>query len=414
MLRVKLISIGDEILIGQIVNTNASSICSKLFSIGILADKVITIADAEEPLLKELEDSVNNYDVTIITGGLGPTHDDLTKPVLTKYFNDELISDEKVLIHIKDFFAKRNVKMPDANFEQALVPRNSRIIWNANGTAPGIWIEKNDKVIIAMPGVPYEMNAMMDNDVLRLLSEKFSGKINNNLKSKTILTTGIGESVLAEMIGDVGSFIGDCKLAFLPSPYGVRLRIDSNGASEKESNDKLLTIETRLKNKIGKYIFGENSEILEKIVGDLLKKKNLSLSVAESCTGGLISSRLTDVSGSSEYFKGGICTYSNDSKVNLLSVNKSTIEKSGAVSEETAIEMALNVKTKFQSDIGISTTGIAGPTGGTPDKPVGLVWIGYSDIENTYAGKYLFGDNRNIVKIRASQMALEIIRQKLI
>jgi len=414
MLRVKLISIGDEILIGQIVNSNASVISSKLYSSGIPVEKVVTIGDAEEPLLKELVDSLNNFDITIITGGLGTTHDDLTKPVLVKFFNDELISDEKVLIHIKDFFAKRNVKMPDANFEQALVPRNSRIIWNANGTAPGIWIEKNDKVIIALPGVPHEMIVMMDNDVLKLLYDKFSGKINNNLKSKTILTTGIGESVLAEMIGDVGTFIGDCKLAFLPSPYGVRLRIDANGKSEKESYDKIYAIENKLKNKIGKYIYGENSDILEKIVGDLLKKKNLSLSVAESCTGGLISSRLTDKSGSSEYFKGGICTYSNYSKIYLLDVNILTIEKLGAVNEETAIEMALNVKAKFQSDIGISTTGIAGPTGGTPDKPVGLVWIGYSDNEKTFARKFLFGDNRNIVKIRASQMALEILRQKLI
>lgn len=413
MVNAKIISIGDEILIGQIVNTNASFIGSKLYSIGIRVEKVSTIGDTEEPLLNELEDSINNFDLTIITGGLGPTHDDRTKPVLIKYFNDELISDEKVLEHIKIFFEKRNVKMPETNYEQALVPKNSKIIWNANGTAPGIWIEKDSKVVIALPGVPHETIAMMDNQILELLREKFSGKLNYKLKSKTILTTGIGESVLSEMIGDVERIIGKNNLAFLPSPYGVRLRIDVEGKSEDECSEKIFIIERKLREKIGKYIYGENSDLMEKIIGELLIEKGLTLSIAESCTGGLISMRLTDISGSSNYFKGGICTYSNESKINMLNVNSGTISTYGSVSEETAKEMSENVRLKFKTDMGISTTGIAGPTGGTADKPVGLVWIGYSDSKQNFAKKYLFGDNRNIVRVRASQMALEILRQEL-
>jgi nicotinamide-nucleotide amidase len=414
MVNAKIISIGDEILIGQIINTNASFICNKLYSIGILAEKISTIGDSEEPLLAELDESVKNFDVTIITGGLGPTHDDLTKPVLIKFFKDVLITDEKVLEHIKLFFAKRNIKMPETNYEQALVPKNSRIIWNANGTAPGIWIEHNNKVFIALPGVPHETIAMVDNLVLDMLKEKFSVTMDYKLKSKTILTTGIGESVLAEIIGDVNLVIGDSKLAFLPSPYGVRLRIDVSGTDENECAQKILNIENKLKEKIGKYIYGENSDLLEKIVGEILLKKGFSVSTAESCTGGLISKRLTDISGSSNYFKGGVCTYSNESKLKLLGLNHELLIKFGAVSEDTAREMAVNVRLKFQTDIGISTTGIAGPSGGTIEKPVGLVWIGYSDKFKSFAKKFHFGDNRDIVRIRASQMSLEILRQELI
>ena len=234
------------------------------------------------------------------------------------------------------------------------------------------------------------------------------------LKSKTILTTGIGESVLAEIIGDVNLVIGDSKLAFLPSPYGVRLRIDVSGTDENECAQKILNIENKLKEKIGKYIYGENSDLLEKIVGEILLKKGFSVSTAESCTGGLISKRLTDISGSSNYFKGGVCTYSNESKLKLLGLNHELLIKFGAVSEDTAREMAVNVRLKFQTDIGISTTGIAGPSGGTIEKPVGLVWIGYSDKFKSFAKKFHFGDNRDIVRIRASQMSLEILRQELI
>lgn len=413
MLKSKIISIGDEILIGQITNTNATFIGEKLYSVGLPVKKIITIADEEKALLTELKDSNKNFDVTIITGGLGPTHDDLTKPVLVKYFKDKLISNKKVLRHVKNIFKIRNVEMPDVNLGQAMVPENSKVIWNAKGTAPGIWIESKGKVFIALPGVPFEMKAMMEESVIPMLVKKFKKKINYVLKSKTLLTTGIGESNLSELIGDVKSIIGKNKLAFLPSLFGVRLRIDVKGKNIRDADKILYYIESTLQKKIGNYIFGVNNDLLESKVGEALLENKLTLSVAESCTGGLLASKITDISGSSKYFLGGVCTYSNESKINILKVKKQTILKYGAVSEETALEMAKNVRQKFGSDIGISITGIAGPTGGTKTKPVGLVWIGYSDCKRTFANRYLFGNNRERTKIRSVYMALDLTKKEI-
>ncbi len=413
MLNSKIISIGDEILIGQIINSNAAYISEKLYSIGIPVEKIISIGDNEESLINELEDSQRNFDLTVITGGLGPTHDDITKPILVKYFKDELIRDEKVLNHVRDIFKNRGIEMPEVNYEQALIPKRSRIIWNEFGTAPGIWIEENGKIYVALPGVPYEMKAMIMNYVIPMLKERFENKIDYVFKSRTILTTGISESSLSEMIGDVKKIIGNDKIAFLPSIFGVRLRIDIKGKSIEEVEKKIKNVENSLQNKIGKYIFGIDDDLLEKKVGELLLKNKLTLSVAESCTGGLLSSKITDISGSSGYYLGGVCTYSNESKIKILKVNKETIEKYGAVSEETALEMARKVSQKFGSDIGISITGIAGPTGGTETKPVGLVWIGYSDVKRTFAKKYLFGNQRDRNKVRSAYMALVILKEEI-
>ncbi len=414
MLISKVISIGDEILIGQITNSNAAFISSRLYSIGLPVKRIVTIPDSEKELIAELVDSVENFDVTIITGGLGPTHDDITKPVLINFFKDELIIDEKVLEHINDLFKIRNIKIPESNVEQATVPKNSKIIWNDIGTAPGLWFERNDRVIIALPGVPFEMKAMIDKSVLSLLRKKFASKINYVLKSKSLLTTGISESGLQELIGDVKGFIGDSNLAFLPSPKGVRLRIDVKANDENTTDKKIKEIEEVLNKKADKYIYGTDDSLLEKIVGDLLLKKGITLAVAESCTGGLLSSRITDVSGSSQYYAGGVCSYSNDVKINILKVNKDTIEKHGAVSEETAREMAYGIRNVLKTDIGISITGIAGPSGGTDKKPVGLVWIGYSDESKTYGRVFMFGNIRERNKIRAVQMALQILKKELI
>jgi nicotinamide-nucleotide amidase len=413
MLLSKIITIGDEILIGQVVNTNASFISEKLYSIGIPVARVITIEDTEEALLSELEDSIKNFDVTIITGGLGPTHDDVTKPALIKFFKDELISDKKVLEHIKNIFKKRNLDMPPANYGQAMVPKNSKVIFNDGGTAPGIWIEKDKRVIVSLPGVPFEMKEMINAKVIPMLNETFKKDIKYVLKSKTLLTTGIGESHLAELIGDVKPIIENNKLAFLPSMYGVRLRIDVKGNDLNDADNKMETIEKKIRSKAGNFIYGVNDDLLEKTIGEMLLERNLTLSVAESCTGGLLSSMVTDVSGSSKYFMGGICSYSNNSKLYILNVRKETLERYGAVSKETALEMAINVRKIFSVDFGISITGTAGPTGGTDEKPVGLVWVGLSDGSRTFAKKYMFGNNRERTKIRASYMALEILRNHL-
>lgn len=410
----KLISVGDEILIGQVINTNAAFLGDKLFSIGIPVEKTVVIGDEEKILLCELEDSVRNYDVTIVTGGLGPTHDDITKPVLIKYFNDELVTDEKVLDHVKNIFSSRKLRMPEVNNGQALVPKSSKVIWNANGTAPGIWMEKDNKIIIALPGVPFEMKAMIENYILPELVKRFSDKINSVLIQRTLLTTGLGESTLNEMLGDIKKIIGENKLAFLPSAVGVRLRINVEGKSKEEALQDLNEIELNIRSKVGDYIYGVNEDQLEKVIGDLLRERKQTLSVAESCTGGMISSRIVSIPGSSEYYEGGVCAYSNLEKINILNVKSETLKKYGAVSEETAIEMANCIRKLMETDFAISTTGIAGPSGGSAQKPVGLVWIGFSSNEKSYALDFLFGDNRERNIQRASQRALEILRRELL
>ncbi len=413
MINAKVISIGDELLIGQVVNTNSSYINAKLYSNGFNPERVITIGDNEKDLLAELDDSMKNFRITIITGGLGPTHDDITKPILVKYFNDELILREDILEFVRNFFAKRNLPMPETNVGQAMVPSKSKVIWNHNGTAPGIWIESDDRVFIAMPGVPFEMKAMIENDIIGMLKEKFASELDYVLKSKTILTTGIGESLLFEKIGDIESIIGKHKMAFLPSPLGVRLRIDVTGKSENEADGIIAGIEEKLRNKIGEFIFGVNDELLEEAVGALLRKKGMTLATAESCTGGLLSGRITDIAGSSDYYAGGVCAYSNEVKSGFLGVREKTLEEHGAVSEETAKEMAERIRKKFGTSAGISVTGIAGPGGGTGSKPVGLTYIGYSDENKCYALKFNFGDNRERNRIRAVQACLNLLRKEL-
>ena len=306
------------------------------------------------------------------------------------------------------------MKIPESNFEQALVPKNSKVIWNNNGTAPGLWFEKKDSIVIALPGVPFEMIAMMKESVLPMLLKKFNGKIDYVLKSRSLLTTGISESGLHELIGNIDEFIGGNKLAFLPSPKGVRLRIDVQSENEVSAKEEIKKVERELKKRAGKYIYGVDDDLLEKIIGELLVKRNLTLSTAESCTGGLLSSRITDVSGSSKYCLGGICSYSNNVKMNVLDVKDETIIKYGAVSEQTAKEMANGVRIILKSNIGLSITGIAGPTGGTNEKPVGLIYIGYSDKDKTFARKFMLGNIRERNKIRSVQMALEILRKELI
>lgn len=414
MVTAKVISIGDEILLGQIVNTNASYINDKLFSIGVQVQKVVTIGDNRHDLLHELQDSMEHNDITIITGGLGPTHDDITKPILVEFFNDELVLDEEVLLKVRSIFESRNVVMPKANIEQAMKPSRSKIIWNDNGTAPGIYMEEEGRVFIAMPGVPFEMMAMMENSVLSLLKNMFLQNPEYVLKNKTLLTTGIGESFLFEMIGSMDELVQGQKMAFLPSPYGVRLRIDVKAKTEFEAEDEINRIEKTLYEKVGDYIYGVNDDLLEKTVGDLLKDKKLTLATAESCTGGFISQRITDISGSSDYYKGGVISYSNEAKENIILVQRSTLLQYGAVSSETALEMANGVRKIMNADIGISATGIAGPTGATEDKPVGLTYIAISIGDKVYSKELFLGDNRHRNRIRAAQAALDMLRKELL
>lgn len=413
MISAKVVAIGDELLIGQITNSNAAFIGSELRKAGFTVKRMVTVGDDENDILKEFEDSIYNFDVTIITGGLGPTHDDLTKPLLVKFFNDKLELNEEVLKHIESLFQNRKTPMPEINRTQAEVPSSSEVIFNKSGTAPGMWFDKNDKVIISLPGVPYEMKEMMTEIVINKLIEKFSDRINSFYRSKTIITTGITESGLYELLGDQKELLQGNKIAYLPSAIGVRLRIDVDDSSESEAETLLSDICKELKVKLGKFYVGDDEQV-EIVSGELLRKLKLFLSVAESCTGGMISEKIVSVAGSSDYYNGGICTYSDKAKIDLLDVSPETLNQQGAVSEQTAIEMAIGSMKKFNSDVSISTTGIAGPTGGSNEKPVGLVWIGYADKEKSFAKKYFFGNNRQRNIERATQTALNLLRLELL
>ena len=410
----EIITIGDELLIGQIINTNQAYIAEKLNSVGIFCERMTTVGDSEKVIIDAFTAAFNRVDIVCVTGGLGPTHDDITKKMVCEFFDTDLVIDNEVLEHIKALAQKRNISMIQSNIDQALVPRNSTVIPNLVGTAPGMMFERKNKYFFVMPGVPYEMKGMIDDWIIPFLEKK---NIDTVVRHKTLKTTGIGESMLAHEIGNVAEVIGTdgtTTLAFLPSPMGTKLRITVKEKSTESAQTKIVHAERFLRSKIGKYIYSDDEKDLEDVVGELLKKKNLTLTTAESCTGGLIANRITNVSGSSEYFLGGLVVYSNQMKQEKLGVPENLINDVGAVSKEVAEAMASGARLTAKSDIAISATGIAGPTGGTPEKPVGLCWIGYSDAESTFALKFNFGDNRIRFKERASQAALELLRRKLL
>jgi len=413
-MRAEVISVGDELLIGQVINSNQAYIGEQLSSVGIIVARMTTVGDDRVEMLRSFESALSSHDLVIVTGGLGPTHDDITKNVVCEFFQTDLVVNEEALQRVREIFRKRGVEPRKINEDQALVPRSCTVIQNFNGTAPGYLFEREGKYFIVMPGVPFEMKAMMLNFVVPFLAERASGIV---IRHQMLKTTGIGESFLAEQIGDVnGLFAPDSgvSLAFLPSPIGTRLRITARGKSVDEVTETIRAVEERIREKAGKYIYGANEDELEDIVGRLLTERRLTIAVAESCTGGLIMDRLTDVPGSSNYFERGAITYSNASKTAELGVPEELIRQHGAVSREVAEAMASGIRVKANTDIGISTTGIAGPTGATPEKPVGLVWIGYSDSSETLALKFNFGDDRRRVKERAAQAALELVRRKLL
>lgn len=405
-----IISIGDELLIGQVVNTNAAFIAARLNTVGISVEQTVVIGDNEAQILETFRNFFDRYDITLVTGGLGPTHDDITRKALCTFFNTDLVQDETTLANIKDIMAKRNIPWNPAAEDQAMVPRGCRVIPNTHGTAPGMMFVRNGKSLIAMPGVPYEMESMVENFLLPHFQKQSTGTV---IRHRTLKTTGIPESFLATKLGNLDEILQGAKLAFLPMPTGVRLRITVTEQTAARADEKIGMVERSIRQKVEKYIYGTDDEELEHVVGRLLTERKLTIAVAESCTGGLIANRITNVSGSSNYFERGVVTYSNASKTELLGVPE-TLMQFGAVSKEVAEAMASGIRRAAKTDIGLSTTGIAGPTGGTLEKPVGLVWIGYADARETLALKFLFGDNRLRFKERAAQAALELVRRKLL
>ena len=409
-----IITIGDELLIGQVINTNQVFIAERLQSVGITIQRMLTVGDNEQEILDSFEDGFSAPDVIVVRGGLGPTHDDITRAVVCRFFNTDLVVNEQALQRITELFRRRGIPLIKLNEDQALVPRDCTVIQNSQGTAPGYLFERKGKYCIVMPGVPFEMKAMMEEFVIPFFAQRGTGGV---IRHRTLKTTGIGESILANQIGDVAPLLAPypgVTLAFLPSPTGVRLRITAQGSNPGDVAQMIRQVEDVLRAKAEKFIYGVDDEELEEVVGKLLLEHGLTIAIAESCTGGLIADRFTNVPGSSGYFERGVIAYSNVSKVAMLRVPSSLLDVHGAVSKEVAEAMAGGIRTVSKTSIGLSTTGIAGPTGGTGEKPVGLVWIGYSDAQGTLAMKFHFGEDRRRVKERAAQAALELVRRKLL
>ncbi len=411
-MKAHIITIGDEILIGQIVNSNAAWIAERLTNIQVNVVSTSVVGDDQRQIMQEFKWAIDANDIVLVTGGLGPTHDDVTRKCIVDFFKTHLVLDEDVLNDIKNFFEIRGRKITKTNEDQALVPLICTPIRNSRGTAPGMWIEKDDKIFVAMPGVPIEMKGMMENFILPRLDSK-TEKLKVVVR-KNLLTTGIPESILFDKLGDLDVLLNGSKLAFLPNQFGVRMRLTVEGETEEIAKNKLDEIEQKIRPLVGRYIFGKESELLEEVVARLLTDRGLKIAVAESCTGGLISNRITNLSGSSKYFERGVITYSNAAKVELLHVDEDTILKSGAVSLEVARQMAEGVKAVSGCDIGLGVTGVLGPTGATENKPVGLVYIGLCDDKICTAKEFRFGDDRLLNKDRASQAALELLRRHLL
>ena len=410
-----IITVGDEILIGQIVNTNASWLGSKLFSLGIHVDKHLSVSDSEKEIISSFRDSWRKFDIVIVTGGLGPTPDDITKTCISKFFKSPLVINEKILKDVKSIFRRRKIPMAESNIGQAMIPRTAKALTNKAGTAPGILIDKKGKIFCSLPGVPHEMKYICETGLFPYVKEKYKNAKNKKvLLQKTIHTIGISESLLANIIG-VNSILkkdknSEVKLAFLPNNFEVRLRVTVEAPDINTARALITASVKKIKQKAGKYIYSFNESSIEKAVGDSLKKKGLKLAIAESCTGGLIASKITDVNGSANYFLEGLVCYSNEAKMRLLGVKKNTLKANGAVSEKVAVEMADGARKKAKADIAISTTGIAGPTGATREKPVGLVWIGYSDKNKSFAKKFVFVKNNKIkVKLKRNKIAKFIL-----
>ncbi len=413
-----ILSIGDEVLIGQVVNTNAAWLGKELLELGIPAERIITVPDNEKAIIKEFRSAFNNYDVIVATGGLGPTHDDITVKCVAKFFKSKFVLNEKVLKHIKSIFARRNITMPAVNVGQALVPEIATVLENKTGTAPGLLIDKQGKVFCATPGVPYEMKYICKTGLFPFLAKKYKKKIKRVIIQKTINTIGIGESLLSEIIGDINKIVRKGKdfevtLAFLPSNYEVRLRIMASASDSVKAEKLIAEAEKIIYKGAGEYIYSSSKGSIEKTVGALLKKKKLTIAVAESCTGGLLANKLTDIPGSSDYVMDAIVSYSDEAKIRLLGVRAATIKNYGAVSKQTALEMAAGIKKRSKTDIGISVTGITGPGGARPGKPVGLVWIGYCDKKVTFAKDFIFTKDRFRNKDIMAKMALEVVRNQL-
>jgi nicotinamide-nucleotide amidase len=412
-MRAEIITIGDEILIGQIVDTNSAFIAKALNKIGVSVYQITSVQDDKTHILTAFENAERNVDIVIITGGLGPTKDDITKTTLAQYFEDTLVYDDAVLANIK-YLWKNFVKQPllQVNIDQSLVLSKATALMNKSGSAPGMWLEKNNTIFISLPGVPYEMKGLMNDEVLPRISENFDRPF---ILHKTLLTYGLGESVIAERIKDWEAALpSSIKLAYLPNLGRVRLRLSSTGFDEAVITagvDAQVNALLPLINDI--FVGFEEQSSIEQIIGNQLNKLGKTLSVAESCTGGKIAENITAYPGASTYFKGGVVAYSTASKINILKVDEELIEKCSVVSSEVAEAMAQNVKSIFKSDYGVATTGNAGPSKGDSDEEVGTVFIAIATPEGVFSQGFNFGKQRLRVVQKAVTMAFTLFQKEI-
>lgn len=411
IMKASILTIGDELLIGQTIDTNSAWMGAELSSIGFDVQKSISIHDRREDILENLRDAGRDNDVVLITGGLGPTSDDITKQTLCEFFGTKLVMNEKVLDMITWMLSGRNFPMNENNRRQAEVPESCRVLENATGTAPGMWFEKNNTIFVSLPGVPYEMKHIMTVHVLPELRKRF---VSQAIVHRNIMTFGTFEAKLAEILAQFEAELpGHIKMAYLPSWGVIKLRLTATGKNkdtlEKETQyqvDKLYSI-------IPEFIYASKEETLEYTVGNLLKSKNLRVSTAESCTGGEIAHLITSVSGSSSWYKGSVVAYSNDIKTSILGVSDDDIKLYGAVSEQVIKAMAAGALNLFKTDYAVATSGIAGPDGGTPEKPVGTVWIAVASKAGVVTEHKLLGTERQSNIRRSSLIALNLLRRQI-
>ncbi len=407
-MNITIINIGDELLIGQVVNTNASTMSRMLTTAGMDVLKTMVVGDERQAIWKAVDEAMHSSDAVLVTGGLGPTKDDITKKLLCEYFNSELVESAMALDNVRRIFESRGYELTPVNRAQALVPRCCEVLNNDLGTAPCMWFAREGKVLVSLPGVPFEMEWLMRNRVLPKLQETFKTDI---IVTKNILVQGIGESFLSDLIEPWElSLPENIKLAYLPVAGLTKLRLTVHGSYDPSILKGLYDL-------AGQYIVGEDCETLDELVHKTLTGRGLTLATAESCTGGNIARLLTAQAGASAYFKGGVVAYSNEVKECVLGVRHSTLETHGAVSEETVREMAEGVRQRLGADLAIATTGIAGPDGGTAEKPVGTVWIAVADATHTEAKLLQFGANRRQQNIdrstnQAYAMLIHLLCQK--
>lgn len=409
-MRAEIITVGTEILLGDIVNTNSQYLAKELADLGVEVYYQGTVGDNEERLLQSLEESLNRSDMVITTGGLGPTKDDLTKETAAKFFNQELVLDERLWNKIEIYFNKLGRVPTENNKKQAYFPKDAIILENNNGTAPGAILRKGKKTIIVLPGPPREMKPMFEENVKPYLKNL----TNEILVSKNLRFYGIGESSLEEEIIDIIKEQSNPTVAPYAKDTEVTLRITAKATSKEEAINLINPVVHKIQDRVGSYIYSEGDISLEDTVAEILVNKNLTISVAESCTGGMVSSHLINYPGISSVFMEGCVTYSNEAKMKSLGVKKETLDKFGAVSEETAREMAEGIAKRHNTNIGLSTTGIAGPEGGSEEKPVGLVYFGIYINGKIIVKRYVFNGNRQQIRLRATKTILNDLRLELI